>query len=119
MLLIFLEVLFLKVDEMQRFFVFYKLTMQKPKDIDKTIDYRNFIFEYLVKETFNYYGSTLYNLFEDKDKITLYCFIIPKDKNEVEDFESKIKQEFEIEDKKEFKKTEDFESYVFDLAKTF
>jgi len=48
----------------------------------------------------------------------LYCFIIPKDKNEVEDFESKIKQEFEIEDKKEFSKTEDFESYVFDLAKT-
>jgi len=104
---------------MPRFYVFYKMSMQKPKDIDKTIDYRNFIFEYLVKETFNYYGGTLYNIFEDKDKITLYCFIIPKDKNEVEDFEDKMKKDFEIEEKKEFKKTEDFESYVFDVAKTF
>ena len=106
----------LEVDKMPRFYVFYKMSIEKPKDIDKTIDYRNFIFEYLVKETFNYNGSTLYNLFEDKDKITLYCFIIPKDKNEVEDFESKIK-DFAIEDKKEFKRTEEFESYVFDLAK--
>jgi len=83
---------------MPRFFVFYKLSIEKPKDI--ALDYRNFIFEYLVKETFNYNGSTLFNLLEDEDKITLYCFIIPKDKNEVEEFESKIKQEFEIEDKK-------------------
>jgi len=102
---------------MPRFFVFYKMSIEKPKDV--TIDYRNFIFEYLVKETFNYNGGTLFHLFEDKDKITLYCFIIPKDKNEVEEFEDKMKKEFEIEDKKEFKKTEDFESYVFDLAKTF
>ena len=101
---------------MPRFFVFYKLSIEKPKDI--ALDYRNFIFEYLVKETFNYNGSTLFNLLEDEDKITLYCFIIPKDKNEVEEFESKIKQEFEIEDKKEFSKTEDFENYVFDVAKT-
>ena len=92
------------------------MSIEKPKDI--TIDYRNFIFNYLIKETFNYNGSTLFNLLEDEDKITLYCFIIPKDKNEVEEFESKIKQDFEIEDKKEFKKTEDFESYVFDVAKT-
>jgi len=106
-----------EVDKMPRFFVFYKLSIEKPKDI--TIDYKNFIFEYLVKETFNYDGSTLYNLFEDEDKITLYCFIIPKDKNEVEEFEGRIKQEFEIEDKREFKKTEDFENYIFELAKTF
>jgi len=103
---------------MPRFFVFYKMSIEKPKDIDNAIDYRNFIFEYLVKETFNYNGSTLFNLFENEDKITLYCFIIPKDKNEVEEFESRIK-DFEIEEKKEFKKTEDFENYVLDLAKTF
>jgi len=46
---------------MSRFFVFYKMSIEKPKDI--TIDYRNFIFNYLVKETFNYAGSTLYTLF--------------------------------------------------------
>jgi len=93
---------------MSRFFVFYKMSIEKPKDI--AID--------LVKETFNYNGSTLYNLLEDEDKITLYCFIIPKNKNEVEEFESRIKEDFEIKEKKEFKKTEDFESYVFDVAKT-
>jgi len=106
-----------EVDKMSRFFVFYKMSIEKPKDI--AVDYRNFIFEYLVKETFNYNGSTIFNLLEDEDKITLYCFIVPKDKNEVEEFESKIKQDFEIKDKKEFKKTEDFESYVSDVAKTF
>jgi len=101
---------------MQRFFVFYKLSIEKPFDLNR--EQKNFLFDYVVREAYKYSGSSLFTLLEDKDKLIFYCFIIPKDKNEVEDFESKIKQDFEIEDKKEFKKTEDFESYVFDLAKT-
>jgi len=106
-----------EVDNMSRFFVFYKLSREKPFDLNR--EHKNFLFDYIVKEAYNYAGSTLFTLLEDKDKLIFYCFIIPKDKNEVEDFEGRIKQEFEIEDKKEFKKTEDFESYVFELAKTF